>query len=64
MKLTVDIGTRGRRGILGERIGNIVISTIGIVVRLFRVIMILEKSDSSKYGCTGDLPWTVLSTAR
>jgi hypothetical protein len=43
MSLTIDIGTRGERGVLSKRIDNIVIGSIRVVVGLFGVVVILIK---------------------
>ena len=34
---TVDIGARGQRGIVGECLGNIIVSTVHILIFLWRV---------------------------
>jgi hypothetical protein len=39
---TVDIGSRRERGVLGERIGNIVVGPVRIVVGLFGVVVVLQ----------------------
>lgn len=41
MALTINISARGERGVLSERIDNIVISSIRVVVGLFGVVVIL-----------------------
>lgn len=43
-RLTVDIGARRERGVLGERIDNIMIGAVGIVVGLLGVVVILGRS--------------------
>lgn len=43
-KLTVYVGARGERGVLGERVGNIVIGSVGILIGLFGVVVILGES--------------------
>lgn len=43
-KLTVYVGARGERGVLGERVGNIVIGSVGILIGLFGIVVILGES--------------------
>lgn len=40
--LTVDICSRGERGELGERIGNIVVGPVWVAVGLLWIIVILR----------------------
>jgi hypothetical protein len=41
VSLTVHIRSRGERGVLGERIGDIVVGPIRVLVGLLRVVVIL-----------------------
>jgi hypothetical protein len=43
----VYIGPRGERGVLSERIGDVVIGTVGIVVGLLGVVVVLEGGQSA-----------------
>lgn len=42
-RLTVYISPRGKRGVLSERIGNVVIGMVGVVVSLFGVVVVLSR---------------------
>lgn len=64
MILTIDISTRGERRVLSERIDNIVIDSIRVMVGLLGVVVILIKElDSFCERVKGHSPWSRLNIA-
>lgn len=62
--LTVDICSRGERGVLGERIGDIVVGPVWVAVGLLWIIVILEgfsRSDNMKFSERPTLDRTLYS---
>lgn len=52
-RLTVDFGAWGQRWVLRERIGDVLIGSIGVLVGLPGVIVVLQRRRSAELGQRG-----------